>query len=178
MSSGIYVKCLLFLLDFNETWIFSNDYSTNTHISNFMKILPVAVELSHADRHDEGKGSFFCNFANALENGFRRSPSVLVCVSLVSSCKPRDLFPRNYALALCIGRHRNIMILNLLFSVIMAWRTRKPIRRERHQRHSCLDPEMVYSNSSEKYVADFFYDKIFVKYKIRRRTNALGLVVY
>jgi len=120
----------------------------------------------------------FRNFANALENGFRRSPSVLVYVSLVSSCERLDLFSRNYASTLCIGRHRNIMILNLLCTVIMAWRTREPIRRERHQRHSCLDPEMVYSNSSEKYAADLFYGNIFVKYKIRRRINAFGLVVY
>jgi hypothetical protein len=151
MSSGIHVKYLLLLLDFNETWIFSKDYSTNTHIPNFMKIFPVGVELSHADKHDKGNGRFR-NFAKALENGFR-SPPVRVYVSLMSSCEPLELFWRNYASTLCTGRHRNIMILNVLCSVIMAWRTREPIRRERH---SCLDPEMVYSKSSEKYVADFF----------------------
>jgi len=81
---------------------------------------------------------------------------VLVYVSLVSSCEPVDLFSRNYAPTLCIGRHRNTLILNLLCPVVMTWRTREHIRRERHQRHSCLDPEMMYSNGSENYVADFF----------------------
>ena len=108
-------------------------------------------------RTDMTKGMVaFRNFANAPENGFRRSSSVLVYVSVVSSCESLDLFLRNYASTLYIGRYRNVMILNLLCSVIVAWRTREPIRRERHQRHSRLDPEMVYSNSSEKYVADFF----------------------
>jgi len=78
-----------------------------------MKIFPVGVELSHTDRHDEGNGRFR-NFANALENGFRRSPSVLVYVSLMSSCEALELFSRNYASTLCVRRHRNVMILNVL----------------------------------------------------------------
>jgi hypothetical protein len=52
-SNGLHVKYLLLLLEFNETWIFSKDYSTNTHILNFMKVLPVGFDLSHADRRDE-----------------------------------------------------------------------------------------------------------------------------
>ena len=155
MSSGILVKYLLFLLDANETWIFSKDYSTNTQLSNFIKIL--SVEPSCPMQTDMTKVMVaFRHFANAPENGFRRSPSVLVYVALVSSCEPLDLFSRNYASTLCIGRYRNVMILNLLCSVIVAWRTNEPIRRERHQRHSRLDSEMVYSKSWDKYVAVFF----------------------
>ena len=40
---------LLFLSDFNETWIFKSFISKNTLISNFMKIRPVGSELLHAD---------------------------------------------------------------------------------------------------------------------------------
>jgi hypothetical protein len=42
-------KVPLFLSDFNETLIFSTDFSRNPHISNFMKILPVGAELFLAD---------------------------------------------------------------------------------------------------------------------------------
>jgi hypothetical protein len=34
---------------FNETLIFSTDFSKNTQISNFMKIRTVGAELFHAD---------------------------------------------------------------------------------------------------------------------------------
>jgi hypothetical protein len=65
MYNGLHVKYLLFFLEFNETLISSKDYSTNTQILNFMKILPEGVELSHADRRDEGNGRFsqFCERA-------------------------------------------------------------------------------------------------------------------
>jgi hypothetical protein len=43
------VKYLLFLSDFNETWIFSTDLKKNTQVSNFMKIHPMGAELLHVD---------------------------------------------------------------------------------------------------------------------------------
>jgi hypothetical protein len=49
MYNGRDVKYPLFSLDFNETWIFSADFSKNTEISNIMKIRPVGAELFHAD---------------------------------------------------------------------------------------------------------------------------------
>ena len=39
----------LFLSDFNETCIFLDSFSTNTRISNFMKIRPERAELFDAD---------------------------------------------------------------------------------------------------------------------------------
>jgi hypothetical protein len=51
---GLHVKYRLFLSDFNETCIFSTDFSINTQISNFMKIRPVAAESFHAGRQTDG----------------------------------------------------------------------------------------------------------------------------
>ena len=40
----------LFLLNFNNTWIFSTDFFfLNPQISNFLKIRPVEAGLFHAD---------------------------------------------------------------------------------------------------------------------------------
>jgi len=50
MYTDFHVKYLLFLSDFNETWIFLGDLQKNTHISNFMKIHLVGAKLLHADR--------------------------------------------------------------------------------------------------------------------------------
>jgi len=58
MSPRLHVKYLLFLSDVNETWIFLDIFSKNSHISNFMEIRPVGAELFHADSHDEDKSRF------------------------------------------------------------------------------------------------------------------------
>ena len=50
MYIGVYVKYLLLVSDFSETWMFSIDFQKNTQISNFMKIRPVGAELFHAGR--------------------------------------------------------------------------------------------------------------------------------
>jgi len=48
MYIGLHVKYLLFLSDFNEIWI-SDRFWKNKHISNVMKIHPVAAKLFHMD---------------------------------------------------------------------------------------------------------------------------------
>ena len=52
MYMGLHVKYPLFSSDFNETCSFRQIFEKNTKISNFMKILPVAAESFHVDRHE------------------------------------------------------------------------------------------------------------------------------
>jgi hypothetical protein len=49
MYIGLHVNCPLFFSDFNETAVFSADFSKNTQISNFMKIRRVGAELPLED---------------------------------------------------------------------------------------------------------------------------------
>ena len=49
MYIGLHVKYPLFLSDFNETKIFSADFSKNPQVTNSMKTLTVGAELFHAD---------------------------------------------------------------------------------------------------------------------------------
>jgi len=70
---GLHVKYPLFLSDFNENLNFLGRFSKNPHISNFVEIHPVGVELFHTDgrtdrqtdRHDEANSRFskFCERA-------------------------------------------------------------------------------------------------------------------
>jgi len=56
-------KYSLFLLDFNQTWIFPTDFEKkNLQIRNFRKIRPVGAELFHENRHIEVNSQFsrFC----------------------------------------------------------------------------------------------------------------------
>jgi hypothetical protein len=50
---GRHVRYLLFLYDFNATWIFSTVFEKNTPVPNLMKIRPVGTELFHADRRSD-----------------------------------------------------------------------------------------------------------------------------
>jgi hypothetical protein len=87
MYIGLHVNCLLFLYDFNATWIFWQ-IKKKTQISNFMKIHRVETELFHADiqtdRHDEAT-SHICELANACKKEtFSRSNLMSpFCLSLL-----------------------------------------------------------------------------------------------
>jgi hypothetical protein len=77
MYIGFHLKYLLFLSDFNKTWIFSSDFPNKTLISNFMKIRPVG-----ADRHDESYRRFFDILRTRLKTlcGLHVSLTILVDV--------------------------------------------------------------------------------------------------
>ena len=62
MSGDLHIKYRLFLSDFKETWIFSEYFSENNQISNFMKICLVGAELFYAYGHKEANSRFpqFC----------------------------------------------------------------------------------------------------------------------
>jgi len=62
MYVRIHVKYPLFLSDFNETLIFSTDFSKNTQISDFMIIRPLGPELFHADRQTRRTNSPLSQF--------------------------------------------------------------------------------------------------------------------
>jgi len=59
------------LSDFDDTWIFSIDFSKTPQISNFMKIRPVGAELFHAGGRTDSRADMtklivtFRNFAHA-----------------------------------------------------------------------------------------------------------------
>jgi hypothetical protein len=63
-----HVKYLLFLLDFNETWIFSQIFK-NVSSMKFHKNSPVGAELFHADGQKDMTKLIvaFRNFANATK---------------------------------------------------------------------------------------------------------------
>jgi hypothetical protein len=50
MYIGLHVKYLLFLSDFNKTWIFLTDLKKKTQIQNFMQIHPVGAQSFCVDR--------------------------------------------------------------------------------------------------------------------------------
>ena len=53
MYTGLHVKYLLFLSDFNDTENFLDSVSKNLQISNFMKIRQVGARLFLADRQTD-----------------------------------------------------------------------------------------------------------------------------
>ena len=64
-----YVKYPLFLLDFNETWIFSTGFFKNTQILNLMKIRSVRAEFHAPGWTDMTKLTVaFRNFTDAPKN--------------------------------------------------------------------------------------------------------------
>ena len=66
----------LFYSHFNKNLNFIDRFSTNTQISNSMKIRPMGAEAFHAERwtdgrtekHEEAHSRFSRNFANAPKN--------------------------------------------------------------------------------------------------------------
>ena len=42
---GLYIKCTIFLSDFNQVWSLSIDFASKTPILNFMDLLPVTAAL-------------------------------------------------------------------------------------------------------------------------------------
>jgi hypothetical protein len=49
MYIGLHVKYPLFLSSFNDTWIFSKEFSKNPQVSSLIKIRPVGAEMFLAD---------------------------------------------------------------------------------------------------------------------------------
>jgi hypothetical protein len=78
MYISLHAKYPLFSSHFNETLVFLDRFSKNSHISNFLKIRPVGAELFHADGQTDGRTEkrtektqlivAFRNFANTLNN--------------------------------------------------------------------------------------------------------------
>jgi hypothetical protein len=86
--TGLHVKCPLFLLDFNKTWIFLTDSRKNSPITNNMKIPP--VELSYSVRMDRKTNITrltvaLRNFANALKNWKRFIIIFIQILQLISA---------------------------------------------------------------------------------------------
>jgi hypothetical protein len=67
MYIGLHVKYPVFLLDFNETYIFSTGVRKNTGMLNFMKIRPVEAELFHADGQKDPANSRFSQFCERAQ---------------------------------------------------------------------------------------------------------------
>ena len=69
MYIGLYVKYLLFLLDFNN-FNFLDMFAKDTQVSNFIKIRPMETKLYHVDGWtDMTKLTVtFCNFLNGPKN--------------------------------------------------------------------------------------------------------------
>jgi hypothetical protein len=74
MSIGLHVKYLLFSSDFSETSIFSDSFSKNIQISNFMEIRLLETEF-HADGRTDMSNLIvdFRNFTDAPKTIFEHS---------------------------------------------------------------------------------------------------------
>jgi hypothetical protein len=70
MYIGLHVKYALFFSDFNETWIFSNDFLKIVQHKVLRKFVQWKQRLFHEDRRTVKRKitrSWFCNFSNAPE---------------------------------------------------------------------------------------------------------------
>ena len=55
MYIGLHIKYSLFLSDCNESYFFIDRFSKNTHIQNFINILPLSAVLFLADGWTDGQ---------------------------------------------------------------------------------------------------------------------------
>jgi hypothetical protein len=80
MYIGLHAKYPLFLSDVHETRIFLEEFSKNTQISNFMKILPVEAELFHADGQT-GMARLIVAIRNCVNQPQKTFMAALKCMS-------------------------------------------------------------------------------------------------
>jgi hypothetical protein len=81
MYIGLGVKYPLFFSDFNETKIFSADFSKTPQVANSIKILKVGAEFRadrQRDKHDRANSSFSycCEKADKSGENFLKAVSV------------------------------------------------------------------------------------------------------
>ena len=101
MWRRVYVKYPLFLLDFNETWIFLTDFRKKPRIRNFLKIRLRGSELFHADGRMDGHDEAKSRFLQLWESTWKLS-IYLLFLRKVYKCLPffigSTVFPVRYEL--------------------------------------------------------------------------------
>jgi len=76
----LHVRYILFLSDFNKTWIFSTVFRKIQEYQNFMIICPVGAELFYADRRTDKQDESNSRFSQFCE---KRLKSLMVSITVI-----------------------------------------------------------------------------------------------